>query len=405
MSATSGPDIVSDGLVFYYDTGNSRDSYLGEPTTNIRASSGLNGSYAASGRTVDNSGTLTAPDGSTGWSSISSPGSNSDFRIAQFAYNSLSEGSTYSFSLELYNPGPNSLEIFVDGNAGQTGTTIPLGYSRWSYTYTVTKVGGGSWAIFFGAENKQANASYSPERLIYFKNYQVEEKPHITPFTTGTRSTTGSLLDISGQGVEIDLANVSFDSNAQMTFDGTDDKIHGIASVHSHLSSSAIEFVVTPETADKKMTVGGYRHNSGYSNPTIGMLWIESNNKFYASVITAAEVYRTVTSTTTITANQTYNVVLNKDTEAGTLQIYVNGVLEGTQTFDAATYAQWTSAGSYIGSDNIDLGKSFNTNAGQGWSGDFLEGKIHKFKLYSRTLTASEVQQNYDSLKTRFGLT
>jgi hypothetical protein len=231
----------------------------------------------------------------------------------------------------------------------------------------------------------------------------VEVKSHATPFVNGTRSVTQGLKDLTGRST-IDLSNVSFDSNAQMTFDGTDDKIHGITAVHSHLSSSAIEFVVTPESTGKKMTVGGYRHNEGYSSPTIGMVYIDSNNKFYASVITAAEVYRFVESTTTIQANRTYHVVFNKDTSAGVMQLYVNGVAEGAQTFNAATYAQWSSAGSYIGSDTIDLGKSFNTNSGQGWSGDFLDGKIHTFKMFSKTLTASEIQQNFNAVRGRYGI-
>ena len=402
MSATSGPDIVSDGLVFYYDTGNSRDSYLGEPTTNIRASSGLNGSYAASGRTVDNSGTLTAPDGSTGWSSISSPGSNSDFRIAQFAYNSLSEGSTYSFSLELYNPGPNSLEIFVDGNAGQTGTTIPLGYSRWSYTYTVTKVGGGSWAIFFGAENKQANASYSPERLIYFKNYQVEEKPHVTPFTTGTRSVSGSLLDISGQGIDIDVSNASFNSSGSMLFDGTDDRVTDIGPVYTRLSGSATETVFKVNSIPNATyaMIFGYKHVGGnYSSFVTGPIAINSSGKIVSSVITSTQVYRSLQSTTVIQTGKYYHVVLNKDVDEGLLQLYINGKLEATQTFDGPNYPYW--AGGNAGSDYLEIG---GLNTSYAWT-KFLDGQVDLGKLYSRVLTASEVQQNYDSLKTRFGLT
>ncbi len=148
--------------------------------------------------------------------------------------------------------------------------------------------------------------------------------------------------------------------------------------------------------------IGGYRHNEGYSSPTIGAVYIDTDNKFKASVITTAEVYRYAESTTTTSANRTYHVVFNKDTVTGVIQLYINGVGEGAQTFNAATYGQWSSAGSYIGSNNLDFGKSFNTNSGQGWSGDFLDGKIHSIKFYSRTLTASEVKANYNAIKGRF---
>jgi hypothetical protein len=35
MAATAGPDIIEDGIVFYYDTGNTVKSFIGEPTTNL----------------------------------------------------------------------------------------------------------------------------------------------------------------------------------------------------------------------------------------------------------------------------------------------------------------------------------------------------------------------------------
>jgi hypothetical protein len=236
-----------------------------------------------------------------------------------------------------------------------------------------------------------------------FSKVQLEVKTHPTQFVNGTRSVTQGLLDMTANST-INLTDVSFDSNAKIVFDGTNDKIQGIQTVLSYLSSSAIEFVVTPTVVDKRMTVGGYRHNDGYSQPTIGMVYIGSDNVFRAYVITAAQVYRGVASTTTLQVNKTYHVVYNKDTVNGVMQMYVNGNLEATETFDAATYGQWTTAGSYIGSNYIDIGKSNNTNAGQGWSNDYLVGEIELFKLYSKVLTASEVLTNYNALKTRFGI-
>ncbi len=60
---------------------------------------------------------------------------------------------------------------------------------------------------------------------FYYKEFQAEAKSHPTQFTTGTRSNTQGLLDIAGRS-EVNLLNVSFDSNAQMTFDGTNDGIN-----------------------------------------------------------------------------------------------------------------------------------------------------------------------------------
>ena len=95
--------------------------------------------------------------------------------------------------------------------------------------------------------------------------------------------------------------------------------------------------------------------------------------------------------------------MFNKDTIGGVMQIYVNGTLAATQTFDAATYAQWSTVGNYIGSNGLDIGKSSNNM--QGWEASYFNGVIPICKIYNRTLSSAEIQQNYNSYKTRFNIT
>lgn len=196
-----------------------------------------------------------------------------------------------------------------------------------------------------------------------------------------------------------------------LVFDGVQDESHPNVN-HSYLLSSALEVVFrSTNHAGLKKYIFGYRHNSGYSNPTIGSLYLNGGT-IYASVITASEVYRTVTGSA-LAENKTYHVVLNKDTKNqgspvvdtnGSLEIFVNGVSVGTQTFDVATYGQWTSPGAFIGADILDIGKSTNNNAGQGWDVDFFEGTIHLAKVYNRILTNDEVLQNFNAYRGRYNL-
>ena len=390
MAGRVAPYIDNTGLVFAYDQANIVRSYLGEPTVNLLYSAGatnlLNGAgdiYGRCTKTDLGNGKYRFVNNGTGVSTVRVYTNQGD----------LINGATYACS------------VYYENLIGGVGIDwCDTGITGLNYSTNVSgRLGGYGTRGTYDGPYYFLDINFDSGGAVTLFNPQVEYKSHVTPFVAGTRSVTQGLKDLTSRST-IDLSNVSFDSSAQMTFDGTDDKIHGITAVHSHLSSSAIEFVVTPESTGKKMTVGGYRHNEGYSSPTIGMVYIDSNNKFYASVITAAEVYRFVESVTTIQANRTYHVVFNKDTSAGVMQLYVNGVAEGAQTFNAATYAQWSSAGSYIGSDTIDLGKSFNTNSGQGWSGDFLDGKIHTFKMFSKTLTASEIQQNFNAVRGRYGI-
>ena len=371
----------TDALVFAYDTGDTVNSYKGEPTENIRAGAGLIG-YTASGRTVDNSGTLTAPDGTTGWSSISSPGSNADHRIAQFAYSSLAEGSTYTFSLELYNPGPNSLEIFIDGNLGQAGTTIPLGYSRYSFTYTVTRLGGGTWAIFFGAEDKTINATYSPERLVYFKNYQVEEKSHATQFVNGTRSATEGLKDLTGNHTA-DLTNVSFDSNAQIDLDGTDDYIEIPDDASLRLTTDmSFEFIVYVDSSQSNL-YPRLIDKTGY------LVHLSQNAPFsIAHNVNTASGLRQVAVGSGFAANTWTHIVTTYDGQVG--RVYVNSQLVANRSWESVV-------GATVNSDSVKVGGNGNT-------GRPLNGKLPIAKVYNRALTAAEVKNNYRHYKNRFGI-
>ena len=431
MPTSVGPNTFGEeNLVFGYDLGDTVNSYKGEPVYNrhdydksVMSQTGFDnwscydGNYTASYHTwnIAQSKTL-----------VNIPGPDGKYTNAMLYYN---------FDGGFYGPtdwGGVPAAICTTGNKitlqawVKAADAVSIGKTVTPYMYFSLNAGGAEatatnytltadWQLVSHTHTMSANATNYNNILYFFtqnsgavrmyltKTAVLSGIGHAVQWLPGgqTRSATQGLIDLTGNST-IDLTNVSFDSNVQMTFDGTNDKIHGVSTPLSYLSSSAFEFVVTPESTGVRMMIGGYRHNEGYSSPTIGAVYIDTDNKFKASVITTAEVYRYAESTTTTSANRTYHVVFNKDTVTGVMQLYINGVGEGAQTFNAATYGQWSSAGSYIGSNNLDFGKSFNTNSGQGWSGDFLDGKIHSIKLYSRTLTASEVKANYNAIKGRF---
>jgi hypothetical protein len=70
-------------------------------------------------------------------------------------------------------------------------------------------------------------------------------------------------------------------------------------------------------------------------------------------------------------------------------KLYVNGTLVNTYTYTRAVPADTT--GMRIGSWNHSTGREFN-------------GKIANIKVYNKELSAEEVLQNHNALKTRFGL-
>jgi hypothetical protein len=71
--------------------------------------------------------------------------------------------------------------------------------------------------------------------------------------------------------------------------------------------------------------------------------------------------------------------------------IYVNGVLSNSRTSTWLGTTVWPTNGFNIGRDNND---NFY----------FFRGNIGTFRLYNKALSATEVLQNYNATKTRFGL-
>jgi len=267
------------------------------------------------------------------------------------------------------NGGSGIVIIRYPGTQKASGGTITSSNGYTIHTFTSS----GTFTTYREWDN---NRNYVWNDLTTYKNH-------------GVLIATGTTYDATDGGV--------------IKFDGVKTQILNIPVTHSHLSSSAIEVIFKPTTNNTRMSLGGYRHNGGYSNGTIGWLYIRENNEIWASVIAASQVYVVASTTTTITLNQYHHVVFNKNTSTGLMEIYLNGVLSGTANFDVATYAQWSSPGSYIGSNIIDIGKSFNTNSGQNWNLDFFKGDMPLFKLYSRVMSATEALQNYNSYKNKYG--
>jgi hypothetical protein len=310
---------------------------------------------------------------------------------------------SYSITADIKTPKTGSITVYtasggVEYNIGYFSAACESYYKTFYFNnINVTRTDASQ-----SVSNLSFYGGYGSGLFPSIKNVQVEKNSFATPFVVGTRSSTQALLDLTG-GNTITASNLTYASDNTFSFNGTTNELHPTIN-HSYLSSSALEVIFRSTShGSGYKTIFGYSHNNGYSRPTIGSLYLE-NNTLSASVITASQVYRTATVAANINTNTYYHVVLNKNTSTGVLDIYVNGVLSGTQTFDAITYGQWTTAGSYIGSNVLDIGKSTNTNSAQGWSTDFFNGVIPVAKVYNRVLSAAEILQNFNALRGRYGL-
>jgi hypothetical protein len=94
-------------------------------------------------------------------------------------------------------------------------------------------------------------------------------------------------------------------------------------------------------------------------------------------------------ATTAINLNTIYNVVIIRPVTGTTFSCYINGVFKNTLTINAL-YSTFSTSQPALGI-STSLAEPYN-------------GRIYSFSYYNRVLSATEILQNYDALKSRFGL-
>jgi hypothetical protein len=192
---------------------------------------------------------------------------------------------------------------------------------------------------------------------------------------------SGSLIDLT-RTIDIDLSNVSFDSNASMLFDGTDDKITIPAGDYPTIGTS--DFTI--EVVCKNTKTSNYNHFFSVKDQYHFALKMQntSNRVMYVYRTSGLSTYGTIDARLTSTTDY-YHIVCKR--EGDNIELYINGVSKGTKS----------------GWDNISIdNNSEATVIGSGTSSEFNGGEIPILKLYSRVLSAAEVKQNYNAIKSRF---
>lgn len=219
---------------------------------------------------------------------------------------------------------------------------------------------------------------------IDLANIQVEQKNHATQFVAGSRTATQGLLDLKGNST-INLSNVSFDANAKIVFDGTDDFIT-LPSNLIPINQITIEFVCTNSNsgANTSIIAGG---TSGNQDLNIHLPWGDSN-VYWDCGRPFNRIYK---ATTLAERTGVHHWVFTKNPSSGIMNIYLDGTL-------------WHSGGGLTSTmpvlNSVSLGRYDIENV----RAYYFPGTIPVTKIYSKELSAAEVQAQYNTYKTRFNL-
>ena len=203
--------------------------------------------------------------------------------------------------------------------------------------------------------------------------------------------------DMSGNNNTSTLTNgPTFNSanGGSIVFDGTNDFSTSPDSTSLRPTSFSIDTWFRPTSFSAFNTVVTKPFNGPpWTDPFLSyMIRIETNGTVLSCGTSTGGTYRSLGVSYTFSTNTIYNIVFTFNSSTGAAIAYVNGSVLSftTHTAGAISYS----------SAPVLIGASYGTNP----VGEFFAGNIYNVKVYNTILTAANITQNYNSLKSRFNL-
>lgn len=395
--------IVTNGLLFNLDATNPR-CYNGQENL-VRFSEEFDNSawaYTSFGSLATaQSGGEIAPDGTATADLITFvPDSTGQSRRTQF-YSSLPAG-TYTASVYVKKgtlsqiswflttnqvPYPNATYNFdtdvVSGAGTFTRTIVGNGWVRLTSTYTITTHDAG---IGFIASN---------EGTVLAWGAQLELSGSVTNYTKTTSSAiTRTWFDLTDNRYNAVLTNNPVLSNNTLQFRAT-----GTNATNQYGTITIDEGILRPNNKSKSWSLEAFfRYVSAPGNNEAGIIAREGcNSGIYINTDgTLNHAIKTdqcwtgapIVNLGTLTAGTSYHTVMVYS--AGTITSYLNGVQVGTASLNISLYDIFSHGTQlYVGGIRFQYATNIDINIVRG---------------YNRALTATEVSQNFQSVRRRFGL-
>jgi hypothetical protein len=360
---------ITDGLIFAYDTIDTTNSYLGEPTTNL----------------------VIAPDGNANVVTADVPPGVNVAGYAQYSdgyfvnprntTNTAATGRTFTYSVWMRSrtATPSTYLMYVFTGTGPDGGWWYFGdgplTNQWTkYTYSRNDM--------TGTVSQVTVYRYNQQGTIEIAAPQIEINSHATQFVNGTRSATQGLLDLTGRST-INISNASFNSNSQMVFDGTND--YGQTGVFlPNITDKTYEAVT--RVYDINHQAGGVIGMMGENGEPFDTIVYNETGQGWGFGSTGFQ--RTAWSGVKETTTGFVHLVATYSNYS--YKLYRNGQLILTTTAYPILNYNFNSV--------IIFGKRHGATTGP------YNGEIPVAKIYNRVLSQNEVTQNFKKYQTRFGM-
>ena len=446
MGFNYGPSIVTDGLKLYLDKYNEQ-SYPGEPTTNVVHYTNLNTGWSKGYNTNIVFDELPPPIGIEKSSAHQTTVSFDDllggggywYSYGDHAPQDPSTTYTVSVYVQTVQSTPVSIQFYTadnsevgryiseahyftrDGETNSGGTVInnnipdANGWIRivWTTFTSTSNAQSDSLSFQFGGFNDPASA---PNRTSLCAP-QMEAKSHATKYvgnsanngTVTTRPTADGWKDLSGNGNHGTFTDLTYSATNIPGTDRNNFSFSGTSYSGAFVGDST---GVGPYSADA-MTIDAWVNlavvpaSQATSYPCIFskrdvdtqrsyfFAFVKSSSVLYWEIKNSNGTYFIHSSTKTDwVADRWYHVAVTYHAQSGLSTMYIDGVEEAGSKSPSQPWTlnpiPSTTASTYVGRTH---GGSYSFN-----------GEIDIVKFYNRVLISTEVSQNFNAQKSRYGL-
>jgi len=201
--------------------------------------------------------------------------------------------------------------------------------------------------------------------------------------------------DVSGTNNNGSLTNgptFNTDNLGNILLDGTNDYVNIPYNVSLNPSTN-LSFMIWTKLTVNDSSIRNPIELSAASDELYFILWRAdlSPKRWGYGLRQSNNTYAETTSTSTsFSINVWYNLAVVANSTSGLVSFYINGILD--------------SSISYNGTIKQNSGATFAIGADAANSRRYWQGNVSNVQIYNRALTTSEVVQNYNATKGRFGL-
>jgi hypothetical protein len=410
MSSTAGPSIATSGLALNVDMYNTKKSWKGAPATNLYPIDNYSSwpsqtvhFWNGNNWVVDSTYTDPGVPGPTGVyigkvRKYTSGALSATWSGNSYAYilktAAMTSGQSYAMSSYIYMSSNCDIDSVFSSIEGASVAAMTGGYAT---AYDNAKKG--TWQRTGLTGTAAGNVNYIPAYAYktgvttgVFTGFfmvggaMVETGTFPTPYTDGTRSNTQAIVDLTGN-ITLTATSLTYASDGTFSFGGTSGYISaGTPAYQLGNIDFTVSFFLKVSVATGNFGImlwGSGPNNGGGKGVEIRVLSSQLGYTINDGVGSGTRLTYDFSNI----ADGVWKHITITQVKQGTAYIYLNGVAVSSQSY--AAEALYTDTLPFV--------------IGKGWDG-YLNGSLSTFQLYNRALSATEVAQNFNSMRSRYGI-